>query len=113
MLCRSCRAYNRAGATFCVSCGAAMSQASGRRFISIGMLRSLLVLALLISCVAIVYSPLGQRLGLLTQLLSRMGGQQTVVTRETVVLGIQSMSQLATAKYTIQTIVEIEDRGFF
>lgn len=73
----------------------------------------MLILALLVSCAALAYSPVGQRFGALAQLLSRMGGGRTIVTRDTVVLGIQSMSQLATAKYTIQTIVEVEDRGFF
>jgi hypothetical protein len=66
-----------------------------------------------VACAALAASPLRGRLGSLEQLLSRLGGGRTVVTRETVVQGIQSISQLATAKYTIQTIVEIEDQGFF
>jgi hypothetical protein len=78
-----------------------------------GLLRPLLLLALLISCAALAYSPAGRQLGTLAQLLSRTGGGRTIATRETVVLGIQSMSQLATAKFTLQTIVEVEDRGYF
>jgi hypothetical protein len=104
-----------------VNCGAALPQKPRRRwFLSwflpirlLRLLRPLLILLLLISCVGLAYSPLGQRLGVLTQLLNQMGGGRTIATRETVVLGVQSMSQLATAKYTIQTIVEVEDRGFF
>jgi hypothetical protein len=78
------------------------------------MLRPLaLLLALVVACAALAASPLREQLGALGQLLNRLGSGRTVVTRETVVQGIQSISQLATAKYTIQTIVEIEDQGFF
>lgn len=73
----------------------------------------LMLPALLVGCLALAYSPAGQQFGALAQLIGRMGGGRTVATREVVVTGIQSMSQLATAKYTIQTIVEVEDQGFF
>jgi hypothetical protein len=84
-----------------------------RRRIPSWLLRRLLLLAILLAAgAALAVSPLGQRLGALGQLLGQLGGGQRIaITRETVVLGIQSMSQLATAKYTIQTVVEIEQRG--
>jgi hypothetical protein len=113
MVCPSCRTYNRAGAAFCVDCGTMLTRRSRRRFLPRWLLRPLLLLGiLLVASAALAFSPLGQRLGALGQLLSRLGGgERTAVTRETVVLGIQSMSQLATAKYTIQTVVEVEQRG--
>lgn len=115
MVCPACRAFNRTGASFCVNCGATLSPARAyRRSTLAGIVRPLaLILALIISCAALAYSPVGQRLGAIEHLLRRFGDGRTVATRETVVLGIQSMNQLATARYTIQTIVEVEDRGFF
>jgi hypothetical protein len=78
------------------------------------LLRPLILLLVVVGCGALaVFTPAGQRLGTLGELLSRMSSTRTVATRDTVILGVQGMSQLATAKYTIQTIVEVEDRGFF
>jgi hypothetical protein len=114
MICASCREFNRAGAAFCVNCGATLARPAGRRVPLVRLLRWLAMpIALIVACGGLALSPVGQRLGGLGQLMSRLGGERTIVTRDTVVLGIQSMSQLATAKYTIQTIVEVEDRGFF
>jgi Protein of unknown function (DUF4230) len=112
MLCPSCRSYNRASASFCVNCGTLLTPRSRRRFAHGWLVRPLLLLCIFIAgSLVLAFSPLGQRLGTLGQFLSRLGGERTAVTRETVVLGIQSMSQLATAKYTIQTVVEVEQRG--
>ncbi|HEU5011108.1 MAG TPA: DUF4230 domain-containing protein [Roseiflexaceae bacterium] len=74
---------------------------------------AVLLLLLVISCAALAYSPLGQRFDTLAHLLSQFGGGRTIATRDVVVLGVQRMSQLATAKYTIQTIVEVDDQGYF
>jgi hypothetical protein len=74
----------------------------------------MILLLLVAGCGALtIFTPAGQPLGSLGELLSRLSGTPSVATRETALLGIQGMSQLATAKYTIQTIVEVEDRGFF
>ena len=120
MQCASCQTSNRAGAAFCVHCGAALAPRR-RRFLrvvrhvraAIRIGRLVLILALVVACAALAYSPVGQRVAGMAQLLGGLGGERTVVTRETIVQGVQGMSQLATAKYTIQTIVEVEDSGFF
>src|SRR5688572_15602310 len=109
MRCPSCRAYNRAGAAFCVDCGAALAPRPRRRLAHGWLVRPLLLLArgwlagplfllviLLLGGAALAFSPLGQRLGALGQFLGRLEGERTIATRETVVLGIQNMSQLAT-----------------
>lgn len=114
MQCPSCRAHNRAAAGFCVHCGAALVVGRRWRLMPHGLMRPLvLILALMAACSGLAYASGAQQVVTLEQLLSRLRGQQTVITRESVIQGIQSLSQLATAKYTIQTIVEVEDQGFF
>lgn len=103
---------NRAEATFCGSCGTTLSAKRPRSWISIRLLILLsLILATMISCTVLAFSPAAQQTGLIGQFLSGFSGHRTVATHDSIVQGMQGMSQLVSAKYTIQTIVEVADTG--
>ena len=113
MRCPTCGDLNRAGAKFCAGCGAALnSSARNSRLIPIRLLVLLLVvLSTAISYTMLAFSPAAQQMSSISAALNWLSNRRSVTTRESVVQGIQGMSELASAKYTIQTIVEVSDTG--
>jgi hypothetical protein len=115
MRCRSCGTENRGDAAFCRGCGTALQTTTTRRPPLRRILRSwrlLLLLAIVLAVPVLLYAPpLVGRFALLRAALGAADPEPTVVATESLLRGIQSMSTLTTAKYSIQTIVAIEDRG--
>lgn len=116
MRCRACHTENRGDAAFCRGCGAALrtGRSRTRALWRIARAWRLLLLLALVAAVPLVLlgTPLGDRLALLQAALSAADPEPTVVASESLLRGVQSMSQLTTARYTIQTIVSVEDRGY-
>lgn len=114
MICPTCKSDNRIDAAFCRSCGAALqrSEPLRRRWPRLAVSPLLTVLGLLLA-IGLVGTLLlqGGRFASLGAVLGRLDPTPSVLTSESVVQRISALSQLATARATIQTIVAVEDRG--
>jgi hypothetical protein len=118
VICTACQTENREDAGFCRRCGAALQVVRRRRNTwrvpPLRLIwRTLVVVAIAGGVIVLATSPLGRGLASIATALSREDPPPTVVTSESLVQGIHALSQLTTARYTIQTIVAVEDRGRF
>jgi hypothetical protein len=109
MVCQACNTANRSAA-YCVGCGQGLRRARGRP----PWLRlagfALALIAVVAGCAALAISV--PRVETISQMPRFLHPRPAIATRDVVVTGMQSMKALATAKYTIQTIVAVEDRGY-